>query len=253
MARSYTTSDLVQLPRVDAREAIALACLIEATTASDEDLPEDVAEVVAQVAGDRAALEAIVGPGPFTAALSVKEADRQVDIAGRALYEILHGWSLLAEFISEGKVADEVLGRVFAGGLFFVNLRVEKEWAEIESKLKTIDGEHLEPKIASLGAQPALAFLRKAHVLYGAAIGTTESEPEPPEVREARDTLLESLREYIIKVAALEKRNRPETKARVQKLLRPIADWEARKQAARRSSVLPPSSRSGMLKRPSGY
>ncbi|UQA59378.1 hypothetical protein [Polyangium aurulentum] len=229
MRRSFTALNLVQLPRTDSRGAIALASAVEAAAAADKELPESVSEIIAQIAEDRIALQLALAKGPAAGTLTVKEADRREDRVGGALLDILEGWASIAEFLPQGKSAKEVVDRVFPDGRSFVNMRVEEEWAAIETKLHTIENEGLVEKIAAIGALPVLDLLKQTHAVYGAVVGTTGVVDETREVRENKEALEDSLRTYVVRVEALVRRNKPETRARAEALVKPIREWESSK------------------------
>ncbi|MDI1447605.1 hypothetical protein [Polyangium sp. 6x1] len=228
MSRTFTPVDLVQLPRVDSNGAIALASAVESAASKHNDLPASVLEAVAQVVADRIVLQQAMAKAP-SGLVTVKEADRRVDKVGGAFHDICAAWASLAEFLPAGQDALVLMDRVFPDGRKFVNLKVKEEWAAIETKLATIDREGLIPRIDAIGAHPVLGLLKEMQAVYGAVIGTTEVAVEAPEVRDSRDTLLDSIRAYVIQVAGTVKRGKPETATRADALLRPIREWESTK------------------------
>ncbi|MDI1429213.1 hypothetical protein [Polyangium sorediatum] len=230
MSRTFTPVDLVQLPRVDSNGAIALASAVESAASKYNDLPASVTEAVIQIVADRIVLQQAVAKTPV-GLVTVKEADRRVDKVGGAFHDICSAWASLAEFLPEGQDAQVLMARVFPDGRKFVNLKVKEEWAAIETKLSTIDREGLGARIDAIGATPVLKLLEQMQAVYGAVIGTTEVPEEAPEVRDSKDTLLDSLRAYVIQVAGTVKRGKPETAARADALLRPIREWESTKPA----------------------
>ncbi len=229
MSRSFTSLDLVSLPRVDSRGAIALASAVEAAAAAQSKLPAYITEVVAQVRTDRTALQSTIDAAPEAGSPTVKEVDRNVDIAVTGLHGILSGWAKLADFIPEGKLARELLDRIYGDGLAFVNYKVEREWAVVDGMLQVIEKEGLTAKLETLGALPALNLLKQAHAAYGAVIGTTEAMPERPEVGTHRDILLDSLRLYVVRVAGLVERGKPKTEELASALLKPVVEWRGTK------------------------
>lgn len=228
MKRTFSPTDLVALPRIDFNGAIALASAIEAVAAKEQNLPQTIVEAVAQISADRSVLQQAVAKAP-SGALTIKEADRRVDRVAGAFHDIVEAWASLAEFISEGTGAQILMERIFPDGRRFVNLKVAEEWAAIETKLATIQRENLGNAITGIGAGPILALLQEMHGVYGAVIGTTEPLAEAPEVRESKEALTDSLREYVVQVAATVKRNKPETAARAETLLKPLREWESTK------------------------
>ncbi|UQA56622.1 hypothetical protein [Polyangium aurulentum] len=233
MPRSFAAADVVTLPRVDARDAVALASAVEAAAAGQQGVPPYVLSAVAQIADDRQALQKAIAAGPPAGAITIKEADRVEDLAITSLYALLMAWGRLAEFLPEAKGAQEVVDRVFKDGVSFVNSKVEKEWAVIDSKLKAISDEGLDAKLAAVGALPILEFLKQTHATYGAVIGTTDAVAEPVEVGKLREALLDSLRVYVMRASGLVERNKPETQALADALLRPITEWRTSRSATK--------------------
>jgi hypothetical protein len=224
MTRTFTPIDLVQLPRVDANGAVALASAVEAAAAKFNDLPQNIEESIVQIAADRVVLQQALAKTP-PGVLTRKEADRRVDRVAGALHDICEAWATLAEFIPQGEDAKLLSNRIFSDGRQFVNLPVKEEWAAIETKLSTIERENLDVKISAIGASPILALLKQVHAVYGAVIGTTATVDEAPEVRESKDALLDSVRTYVIQVASTVKRGKPETAARAEALQKPLREW----------------------------
>lgn len=236
MARSFS-SGLIALPRVDARDAVTLASQLEAAAADQmvlPALPGGVQSALGDVALMRADLQTALTAGSPLGTPTKKEADRQEDLAVVALFKILSGWAMLAEFIPEGKAAQQVLDRAFSDGVQFVNIRYEREWAVVDSKLKLIDSENLDAPIAVAGAAPALVFLKNVHATYGSVIGTTDALPEPPEVGKKRDALLDALRKYVVRVVANVEAKQPETQDLADVLLLPLSEWESAKPPAKK-------------------
>lgn len=228
MSRTYFAGSLVQLPRVDYNGAIALASAVEAVAAKDGNLPPNITEVVVQITTDRTVLQQAAAKAPG-GVLTVKEADRREDRVGGAFHDIFQAWASLAEFIPEGATAQLVMDRLFADGRRFVNLKVQEEWAAVETKLATIERENLGPHIDAVGAGPVLKLLKDVHATYGAVIGTTEPLAEAPEVRQSKDDLMDSLRDYVVQVASTVRRGKPETAARAEVLMKPILEWVSTK------------------------
>lgn len=235
MTRTFSPVDLVQLPRVDANGAVALASAVEAAAVPFNDLPQSIADELGQIKTDRQTLLKALAKSP-AGVVTVKEADRRVDKVGGAFHDIATAWASLAEFIPEGQDAQLLVDRLFSDGRRFINLKVKEEWAAIETKLATIDREGLLPQIQAIGANPILALLKQVQTVYGAVIGTTQAVEEAPEVRESKDALLDAIRTYVIQVAGSVKRGKPETLTRADALLKPIREWESIKPAKEKTN-----------------
>jgi hypothetical protein len=230
MTRTFTHVDLVQLPRIDSHGAVALATAIEAAANQFNDLSQALLDTLAQVKSDRQTLLQALAKTP-AGVLTIKEADRRVDKLAGAFHDLAAVWATIAEFLPEGEAGKLILSRCFADGRRFINFKVKEEWAAIETKLATIDREGLAPQVQAIGAMPLLTLLRQFHADYGVAIGTTQPLEEAPEVRESKDALLDSIRSYVIQVAATVKRGKPETTIRADALLKPLHDWESTRAA----------------------
>jgi hypothetical protein len=174
-----------------------------------------------------------------------EQADEQEDAAVSAIFTILKGWGELASFIPEGKTAEALRARLFENGIEFIIRRYENEWAEVDTKLKTIQAEGLDAQFDSLGMAPALKHLREAHAVYGAVLGTTAPLPESPSVGPARLALLDAIRLYAIRVIAHVEDGKPETQALADALLTPLEQWKATKARAKKSAAKPAEPQGG--------
>jgi len=231
MARTFDPAEIIDLPRLDANEAHTLASALESAALDDDQkpitLPEAVQSALDEVKSDKAALLLVLG-GTATTKPELRIIDRREDKAIRAVYKLCEAWEELAGEIPEGDIGRELVDRIFGDtGLGFINHRPVKEWAVVDAKLGVIDNEGLEPKFAALGATPMLAHLRKVHALYGEATGATKlkTPPESAQVREKRDTLLDSIRYYVGAVMGSVQRSKPATKTLADRLLSPLATW----------------------------
>jgi hypothetical protein len=233
MPRAHSPSALVSLPTLDAPSALALASSLEAAAKGDKKHPPKLTEPVAESLDDltaaRAALQTALAGAPAVERLTPKEADRDEDTAVGAPYAILTAWARLAGVLPEGDTAQRLLARLFPEGIELVNFKVEREWAAVDTILKTIHAEALDASLASLGLAPAIDHLKKVHARYGEAIGVTKPLPaaERPEVRESLDALAAAIRQYVVAVSGSVIRSKPATQALADALLRPLAEWRS--------------------------
>jgi len=230
MQRTFSPVDLVQLPRIDANGSVALATAIEAAATPFQNLPPAIIDCLAQVGSDKQILLQALAKTP-TGLLTVKEIDRRVDKVAGALHDVTAAWATLAEFMPEGEKGKILHERLFADGRRFLNFKVHEEWAAIETKLATIDRENLGGSVDAIGAGPILVLLKQFQAEYGAIIGTTQPVEEAPEIRDSKAALLDSIRSYVIQVAASVKRGAPDTATRADLLLKPVREWESTKAA----------------------
>lgn len=87
----------------------------------------------------------------------------------------------------------------------------------------------------SRGDGPFLGGLRRAHAAYGQALGITEVKgtlPPPPQIREAREAVLEDIRFYAAQIVGSVSRKDPASEETAERLLRPIAEWPTRRTSA---------------------
>lgn len=232
MSRSYESTDIVVLPRMDAATAVALASALEGAAATQlqqgATLPDAIAEARADMATDCAALQSALGSAPPPEAM-VRGVDLREDAAASALVLLCQAWARLAGEVPEGDIARFLTERLFADGLEFTNYKTRKEWSVVDTKLKIIDDEKLESKFAQLGALPMLTHLRGVHVLYGEATGMTKPVPaaESPLVGEKRIALMESVKHYVVTVNGSIRRKVPATRQLATELLKPLAQWQS--------------------------
>ena len=249
MPRTFSSTDLVQLPRLDAHEAVALASSVEAgcvgpaTGKRDKKLAATLIEVVDEIATDRAALQAAVAKAvaPPTPT-GIRAADRLEDRAVKALIGLFEAWANIDEEQPLGALGARLNDQIFGSeGRSITQLPVKQEWAVVDSKLRLIEEQKLDAEIAQLGGTAILAHLKKVHIAYGLAVGTTKTPdaPESPDVAEKLAALLDSLRSYIVRVAGLVSRKRPETQALAERLLKPITNWVSPKPAAKAQKPAP--------------
>ena len=234
MTRTFTSIDLVALPRLDAVSAVALTEQV-LTAAKDKSVAKaikkegSITALLELLAPERDQLQAASAVAAQATPAGQKGlADRREDAAYAALHDHVAVWAKLDGEIPEGATAAALLASVFAEGVRSItHLPVPKEWAAVDGKLKLIAASH-EDAIASIGAKPLLDHLRKVHTAYGEAAGTTKALPEvePPLVRERREQLTATLRDYVVQVtAAVSRRVKPIDGKVGDMLLRPIAEW----------------------------
>jgi hypothetical protein len=199
---------LATLPRLDIAGAVALAQSLEGAALAKKKSTGKATKLPPHIAGNLDAMRALrlaaqteMGRTAGTSA-DIRGADREEDLAVRALHGVIAAWALLAGRIPEGSVAEELIAALFADGVGFINTPVLKEWAVVEAKLATIDAEVV-AKLTTLGGVPLLDHLRKVHVVYGDTIGATKpvAVAAGPKVGKARSALIAAIRQYVTAVA----------------------------------------------------
>jgi hypothetical protein len=232
MPRAFDSTDLVTLPRLDSTSAQTLGTQV-ITTAKHKTLTPQISEALEDlIAAHRALLAAAArrlptldGQDPARA----KNADIALDATWSALFDNLTGWSKLPAHPSAG-IASKLLAQLFPEGLKFAQLAYRLEWAESNTRLMIIQERKLEPQLKTLGALPIVEHLRAAHKEYGEALGVTtaaKASAEAASVRDALDDFTDSLRQYIVRVAASVRRKDAKSAALAQTLLAPVQAWQA--------------------------
>jgi len=250
-SRTLAATDLVTLPRLDARSAYALAQKLATAAAAQKKLPDPFAEPLAELKAARDALGAALGDDLAAAPAAAAgggpqwEADHQEDLAWIALHDLLAAWARLDGVAPEAAGAAAALAALFPDGLKFIKLPYQQEWSEAETRLARLaDGGH-DKAIAAVGGKPFLAFLHKAHAAYGEALGITAARapaaaPEAAVLRDAKATLADAMKEYLLVVAAHRRKKDPKTGALVDALLEPLATWRDAAPPPARSPPPPP-------------
>ncbi|MFO0606643.1 MAG: hypothetical protein U0324_25955 [Polyangiales bacterium] len=227
--RTYTPTDLVALPRLSAREALALGRALLAVAQRTAGLPNAIREATADLDGAVVALAAAV-PAKRKAAPVLREADRVEDNAVAAIVALLKAWVRLPEgdFPREVGVAARCLDVFLEGGtLDFLTFRPVVEHSEVQRRIENLQAQGLDRELRKLGAGPFVDHLLAAHAAYGAACGITgaAAKAESPALRAATLEVTDSLRAYVVAVVASVSRKKPETAGRADELLRPLSEW----------------------------
>lgn len=136
-----------------------------------------------------------------------------------------------------------LLATLFPTGLSFLKLDYPSQWAETQKRLDRIDEEAFAADIDRIAGPEFLAEIRRAHKLYGEAIGVTKtntSSPVPslaPPLRE----VCTGITLYAIQLAAvrLDDEASPDARAAAREALRPLDEHRAN--AARREGAKEPS------------
>jgi hypothetical protein len=221
--------DLVQLPRLDAGGAHALATSVVSTARKQKTLPPAVTEAVGEVSTTLADLgDALAGALPSGEdSAAAREADTRIDAAWGAIFYWASGWAR-APGIAEASVAAKLRDSLFPDGLRFTQAAFAQEWSESKSRLTYIKEHKLEASFEKLGGTKLLKTVRSAHEAYGEALGITDAvevEEKGIAVRDALDAVAEALRNYVLQVSATVRKKDAKSRALAQKLLAPIAEY----------------------------
>ena len=231
--RTYTATDLVQLPSLDSSSAMVLGKQLVTAAKAAPRLPAPLSKAHDGVAATLVVLRRANAnrlPGSEeNLSRHANEADRGIDGVCSAMFGWLQGWSKLPN-APEASVAQVLLLELFPTGLKFTQFAYKLEWAEIEAGLLRIEVGGLDAKLRQLGGATFLSHLRKAHKEYGEALGITGvlAVEEPSEkVRDALAGFLRALRNYVLKVAAYVDPEEPATEELAGLLLAPLQAWRA--------------------------
>ncbi|WP_437983065.1 hypothetical protein [Sorangium sp. So ce117] len=244
MARSFTSQDLVALPRLNAAESVVLATeLITVADAREQQLkpkklPDAIGRSKGRLAAAVATLEALTRPhGGDPAETKTKpKADRILDNAWSATFDWLGGWcKLSAERNPSLDEAKELFKLLYPDGLSFTRLPYKLEWKESKARLDAIRGARHDRTFKRLGGEGFLSHLEEAHEAYGRALHITAPKPESAptgDVRAAFLATLAALRDYATRVAAHADPDVPGSEEVSAALLEPLAAWQSRPSGA---------------------
>lgn len=246
MARSFTMSDLVQLPKLDAASAVTLVHRLLTLAAQHKKLPAGVDKACKRLRERHGELEAALCErlaAPAGDSRRAQLADQAEDLALSALYDFLTAYSKLPESEPGSAVADRLLATLYPDGLKFTQLTYQKQWAETSARLQRIAADALHRDLKQLGGEVFLKNLQQAHKEYGAALGVTSPKASPASatapVRDPLQNLQEALRQYVLQVSALADPERPATEEMATELLAPMSEWQSR--PARGATAPPPA------------
>jgi hypothetical protein len=237
VARTYTSKDLIQLPRLSGREVLVLVAQLETTLSAvkkeskPKALPATLVRSMARLKEAAAGLAAGLSPQAEGDTMAKRRADQVLDSAWSALYSWLSGWCLLPEGVNP-RLAQACALRdlLFAGGLGFTQFRYKVQWQESEARLAAIDEHGYDEVIKKLGGAAFLDHLRAAHRTYGEVLHITRPLPQrtDTDIRTRLLATLDAVRDYATRVAAVADPDEPGSAELSDALLRPLTAWESR-------------------------
>jgi hypothetical protein len=232
--RTFEPIDLVSLP--SGLSARALVTLVTELDTAARPHAAALSALVTSALGDARSkagvLEVEIGRVvPPELNLPARKADRAVDTAFSICFHVLQQKARLPDTFPQGKRARVLLGRLFPERLAILRHAYKIEWQETGEVLRAIDQEKLEPDLAALVGAEVVANMRETHGAYGVALGiTVVHTPFEPAVRERMDAVAHALRVYVVRVSASVDASDPASAARAADLLRPLAEWESRRE-----------------------
>jgi hypothetical protein len=229
---SYSAADVIQLPRLQASGAMALGGqLLSAARPHKKVLSKSIAKALTAFDAQHAALsDAIrdqVLPEP-EGGVDTVQLDRNLDGCWSGLNDFFTTFTKLPG-VPQAVEAASLQSAILPGGLKFILLPYELEWAESETRIQRIEKNKLDARVEALGGGIFLASIKKAHAAYGKALGMTGPTTPgaaAPSIREPLDAFAAALRTYIVKVMGSVESDEPETQALADKLLLPLAAWD---------------------------
>jgi hypothetical protein len=229
MLRSYSVNRLIALPRLDAVSTARLITELHTAAEALPALPASIEPDLDELLTAHDALQIRLGKrvSGEDRKPQVREADQAEDNAFAALADWLRSWMRLPEArYPEVAMARTVHDTLFPDGLGFLNLPVADEWQEAETRLQVMKEKGLDAIVEKLGGQRFLDELHAAHAAYGEALGITVVKKKLPPLREAFDAATDALRSYVLRVAALVRKEEPESAALAERLLLPLLAYK---------------------------
>ncbi len=204
-----------------------------ARAAEAEPLPGAIRKAADQAAAKLALMRDLVRDNAEIVGVSpalVRQADRDIDSSWAALSDLTKAFARLPLVAHEGLVddAETVREALFYDGLRFLQRKFREQWVESQARLDVIEKRALEPVIDRLGGSVILSAIRETHQRYGDALGiTAESVARTPAaVNDALRALRDSLRRYVLQIAAHVDPDDPATEIFAEALLAPLSAWE---------------------------
>lgn len=160
--------------------------------------------------------------------IETPQLDRNLDSCWSGLNDFFTAFIKLPG-VPQSVEAASLQASVLPGGLKFILLPYELEWAESETRIQRIERYKLDARIEALGGGVFLESIKKAHAAYGKALGMTAPTAPgavAPSIRAPLDAFAAALRTYIVKVMGHVEDDEPETQALADKLLQPLAAWD---------------------------
>jgi len=241
--RSFPSSDLIQLPRLNGGEAVRLIAELLTATEGHEPLPGHIERSRLRLIEARAALKDALAAAAIPAAQNPgfgRIAEQALDAAWEATFDWLSGWCKLAEEVNPHRAAARALFvKVFAGPAAFTRISYKVEWAESRTRLDVIERDDDEATFKALGGAAFLDHLRSAQRLCekamrpGMSLDTdvTEAMDAPPrseapaDVRSRLADAAGALRQYLMRIVSHADPDVPGSEALSETLMKPLVAW----------------------------
>lgn len=228
MSDDFDPTPYVRPPQYDVASGFALG--VSLLSAVPEGAPENVRKAAKKLRVATVDLRQAWTSTGHSAPMEKRPADIRVDKAWGALYGRLDAYASLPSGEHKlAKRAAELLDVIYPDGLQFLTLPYNAEWAEGEKRLRLIEDDELEGDIDTLAGPEFLAEVRKAHKIYGEALGVTKAAAEVKRANlvDPLKALGRAITQYALQVIALVDDEKPESVEMVKRALRPIDDYRS--------------------------
>jgi hypothetical protein len=225
--RTYDAATLINLPKQNANGLVALLKAVLAVKNAPGSLkkPQSRLKKALKQLQKAQAQQAPASSGEQRAA------DDAEDTLFRAVYQWLHGWSLLGS--ARSKVADGLLACLYPDdSLHFIQLAYREEWAEADTRMQRLTDQSLASGFKQLGGEEFLTRLHAVHAAYGKVLNITrEDEGDETDgavsIADAMAVAEGTLRDYVLKVSALADPDKVATQKLVARLLKPVTEAQS--------------------------
>ena len=226
---SLASSDLIQLPRLNAPEAAGLLGEMLAAASSVGPLPAGIERSRQRLGAAYSALEAAI-TGVSVRAGDVdrqREADRAIDNAWEATHLWLSGFCKLpVEANAHVPQARALFNQIFPDGVSFTRLPYRVQFSESQARLDSIANEGHEETFAVPGGSSFFAELHRTHKAYAEALRPLLALDDDTKSRnEELSSALVALRQYVARVVSFSDPGISGSEALSNALLAPLARW----------------------------
>jgi hypothetical protein len=226
---SLASSDLIQLPRLNAPEAAGLLGEMLSAASSVGPLPAGIERSRQRLGAAYAALEGAI-TGVSVRAGDVdrqREADRAIDNAWEATHLWLSGFCKLpVDANAHVPSARALFSQIFPDGVSFTKLPYRVQFSESQARLDSIANEGHEETFAVLGGSSFLAELYRTHKGYEEALRPLLALDEDTKTRnEELAAALQALRQYVSRVVSFSDPGISGSEALSNALLAPLSRW----------------------------
>lgn len=226
---SLASSDLIQLPRLNAPEAAGLLGEILTAASSVGPLPAGIERSRQRLGAAYTALEgAITGVSVRAGDVDLqREADRAIDNAWEATHLWLSGFCKLPiDANAHVPAARALFTQIFPDGVSFTRLPYRVQFSESQARLDSIANEGHEETFAVLGGSSFLAELYRTHKAYADALRPLLALDEDTRNRnEELAAAMSALRQYVSRVVSFADPSVSGSEALSNALLAPLARW----------------------------